>query len=63
MGKTVPHYVYVAAAMALAAAGFAMTAAILSGDPTELHRLTDAFLYGFRVLIIGLAVRPKRKED
>ncbi|TCU74908.1 hypothetical protein EDE08_103123 [Bradyrhizobium sp. R2.2-H] len=62
MGKSIPHRLYVTAAMAFAAGGFAMTAAILSGDPSELHRLIDAFLYGFRVMVIGLAIRPRTTE-
>lgn len=66
MGNTFPHRIYLSAAVALAAGGFAMTAGIISGDPSELHRLIDTYLYGFRltvIAVIGVSVFKQIRED
>ena len=66
MGNSFPHRLYLSAAVALAVGGYAMTAGIISGDLDELHRLIDAYLQGFRILVIAVvstAVYSQIRED
>jgi hypothetical protein len=61
-----PHREYLIAASAFAFGGYAMTAGIISGDLTELHRLVDHYLYALRILVlalVGYAIVSNTDED
>jgi hypothetical protein len=56
----------VAAALILAAGGFALTVGIISGDKAMMDRLLEAFLMAFSarmVAIVAYTFPSKQKED
>jgi hypothetical protein len=55
MHKAFPHNSYLAAALVLAAGGFALTVGILSGDSAAITKLLETFLQAFGVGAIALA--------
>jgi len=64
--RAFPHRLYLSAAVATAFGGFAMTAAIISGDADEVSRLLTAYIWVFRVsvvAVIGGAVYKLFKGD
>jgi hypothetical protein len=66
MRNTVPHNSYLAAALVLAAGGFALTVGVVSGDSAAMTKLLEAFLQAFSVgviALVGYAVHSKREED
>lgn len=60
------HIYFTAAALILGVAGLAMTAAMLSGDPTAMSRLitlfSEAFTFGLTALI-AYAVHSRKRID
>jgi hypothetical protein len=66
MRNTFPHNSYLAAALVLAAGGFALTVGVVSGDSASMTKLLEAFLQAFSVgviALVGYAVHSKREED
>jgi hypothetical protein len=66
MHKAFPHNSYLAAALVLAAGGFALTVGILSGDFAAMTKLLETFLQAFGVgaiALVGYAVHSKREDD
>ena len=54
MTSVFPHRAYLSAAVALAVGGYAMSAAVISGDPAAFEKLIEAYLDGFRIAVFGV---------
>jgi hypothetical protein len=66
MHNAFPHNSYLAAALVLAAGGFALTIGIVSGESAAMTKLLDAFLQAFgagMITLVAYAVHSKHEED
>jgi hypothetical protein len=66
MRNAFPHNIYLAAALILAAGGFALTIGIVSGESATMAKLVEAFLQAFSagmVMLVAYAVHSKQEED
>lgn len=60
------HRLYLTATAVAAFGGFAMTAAILSGDPNDLRHLVMVYSHAFKVSAVALliyAIGKNMRED
>jgi hypothetical protein len=52
--RAFPHRLYLSTAVALASGGFAMTAAVISGDADAMQRLLNAYIWAYRIAVVGV---------